>query len=205
MIKKKIIIIGAGQNGKVVRNVLAKDHKIAVTGFLDDAKRGKEVLGKIRDFLKFKKRGYEFFISIGDNAVRSKVFLKLQKNGAKFVNAIHPLAYLEPSAKLGNNTMVGAFSYLNLNCSVGDNTFINNGCIIEHDVKIGAHGHLAPGVVTAGRVVVGDKVFIGLGAILRDGIVVGDNVIICAGSNVVADIKSNSMYYGNPAKFIRNI
>lgn len=205
MTKKKVIIVGAGQNGQVIRNILIKNSKITVLGFLDDAKNGREVIGKTADFLKFEKRGCEFFISIGDNVARSKVFLKMQKNGAKFVNAIHPTACIETPVALSKNVMIGAFSYLNVNVSVGDNTFINNGCIIEHDVKIGAHCHLAPGVITAGETVVGDGVFVGIGATLRDRIRIGNNSIIGAGSNVVSDAEAGSMYYGNPAKFIKKL
>lgn len=205
MTKKKVIIIGAGQNGQVVKNIISLNKNTKVIGFLDDVKRSREIIGKTADFLKFKKRGCEFFISVGDNKARSKIFLKMQNGGAKFVNAIHPSAYLESSASLGKNVMIGAFSYLNVNASVGDNTFINNGCIIEHDVKIGAHCHLAPGVVTAGETVIGDGVFVGIGATLRDRIKVGNNSIIGAGSNVVSDAEAGAMYYGNPAKFINPV
>ncbi|MDP3710344.1 MAG: acetyltransferase [bacterium] len=202
---KEVIIIGAGQNGQVVKNIISLDKNTKVIGFLDDAKHGREIVGLVADFLKFKKRGCEFFISVGDNEVRSKIFLKLQKNNVKFINAIHPSSCIESSASLGRNIMIGAFSYLNVNCVVGDNTFINNGCIIEHDVNIGAHCHLAPGVVTAGETVIGDRVFVGIGAMLRDRIRIGNNSVIGAGSNVVSDTKAGAMYYGNPAKFVKKL
>lgn len=197
---KKIIIVGAGQNGCVIKNILSLDSNNQVMGFLDDAKKRADILGKINDFLKYNE--YYFFISIGENVSRKNVYLTLKKGGARFINVIHPAAVIEKNVRLGENVMIGAFTYININAKIDNNSFINNGCIIEHDNTIGEHTHLAPGVVSAGMVAIGNNVFVGINSSIRDKVRIGNYCTIGAGSNVVADCEPSRMYYGNPAKII---
>ena len=53
-----------------------------------------------------------------------------------------------------------------------------------------------------GRVIIGDNVYIGANSIVLCNTKIGDNVIIGAGSVVTGDIPNNSVYAGNPARFI---
>ena len=83
--------------------------------------------------------------------------------------------------------------------SVGDDvTFASNVRILAHDastVKAGAH-------TKVGIVRIGNNVFIGADSVVLCNTRIGDNVIIGAGSVVTRDIPSNSVYAGNPAKYI---
>lgn len=56
-----------------------------------------------------------------------------------------------------------------------------------------------------GSITVGNNVFIGLDSIIMPGVNIGNNVIIGAGSIVTKDVPDNSIYAGNPAKFISTI
>ena len=56
-----------------------------------------------------------------------------------------------------------------------------------------------------GRVSIGDNVFIGAESVVLPNVNIGDNVVIGANSTVTKDIPSNSVYAGNPAKFICTI
>lgn len=200
--RQKIIIIGAGQNGKVVENILRLNPSYELAGFLDDHKIGVEILGSVADYKKFQDKNL-FFLSLGYNQLRKKIFTELETAGVKFINAIHPTAVIEKNVVLGHNIMIGALTYININTQIGDNTIINNGCLIEHDNKIGKHCHITPGVITAGEVTIEDEAFIGIGSTIRDRITIGKNCLIGAHSNVAANTDPNSVYYGNPAKFIK--
>lgn len=83
--------------------------------------------------------------------------------------------------------------------SVGnDVTLSSNVRLLAHDastVKIGVHTKI-------GIVSIGNNVFIGADTIVLCNTRIGDNVIIGAGSVVTCDIPSDSVYAGNPAKFI---
>lgn len=83
--------------------------------------------------------------------------------------------------------------------SVGDNvTLSSNVRLLAHDAstaKAGAHTKI-------GIVRIGNNVFVGADSIVLCNTRIGDNVIIGAGSVVTHDVPSNSVYAGNPAKYI---
>lgn len=199
---KKVIIIGGSENGHILENIL-KLSGYEVSGFLDDSKTGGNILGKVADFTKFRDQECHFFVGIGSNAPRQKIYLMLKEAGARFINAIHPKATIEAGVKLGKNVMVGAHAYINIRTTVGDNTLINNSCNVDHDNIIGSHCHLAPAAVTGGGVKIGDGTFVGLNVTIRDHKTVGENVIVGMASAVVTDIPDGLTIVGNPAKPIK--
>jgi serine acetyltransferase len=58
---------------------------------------------------------------------------------------------------------------------------------------------------SAGRVKIGNNVFIGQNAMILKGVTIGNNVIIGANSLVNKDIPDNTVYAGNPARYITSI
>lgn len=82
---------------------------------------------------------------------------------------------------------------------------IGEDCIISTDVLIMAHDAspaLTNGYTKMGRVSIGNHVFIGHGSTVLCGVTIGDNVIIGANSLINRDIPSNTVYAGNPARYI---
>ena len=83
--------------------------------------------------------------------------------------------------------------------SVGDDVTLATGVkLLAHDAstaRCGAHTKI-------GIVKIGNNVFIGANSIVLCDTRIGDNVIIGAGSVVSRDIPSNSVYAGNPVRFI---
>ena len=50
-----------------------------------------------------------------------------------------------------------------------------------------------------------DRVVVWANSVICGGVVIGENSIIGANSLVVKDVPPNSVYAGNPAKFIREV
>ena len=66
------------------------------------------------------------------------------------MNKIHPLAYVSPDAKLGDNVEVGPFAFIDANTEIGDGCRILNHATILNHVKIGRNCSVFPGAVVGG-------------------------------------------------------
>lgn len=90
---------------------------------------------------------------------------------------------------------------------IGDGTRIGPNCsITDSDIHcLNIQRRDQPCVENDRPVIIGKNVFIGMGAIILKGVTIGDNSIVGAGSIVVKDVEPNSIYAGNPARFIRKL
>ncbi|RXE89254.1 acyltransferase [Pseudoalteromonas sp. A757] len=111
--------------------------------------------------------------------------------------------------------------------SIGDNACLQGTAIVSYQsVKIGDNALFGPNVIimdcdghtlknrnapdevsrlVARPVSIGNNVWIGYGAIINKGVTIGDNAVIGAGSVVTKDVPANTMFAGNPARFIRQL
>ena len=142
-----------------------------------------------------------FFIAVGDNAARSRIFEQFASKNLFPSNAIHSSAVIDPTADLAKTgVMVSAGALINPLAQIGKGVICNTGCIIEHECRVGDFAHIGPGAVLCGNVTVGEQTFVGANAVIRQGIQVGKNVMIGAGAVVVKDIPDNTTVMGVPAK-----
>ena len=143
---------------------------------------------------------YDFFIGIGENHIRRKIY---EINiSIDFINAIHSSAQIGSTIKFGKGVLVGPNVTVNALSKIGNGVICNSGSIIEHECEIGDFAHIAPGAVLCGNVEIGDNTFIGANTVVKQGIRIGENVVIGAGSVVTRDIENNQTVVGNPARKI---
>jgi len=69
-------------------------------------------------------------------------------------------SFVHPSAKIGKNVFIGAFSYIAENVEIGDDTKISPQVYIGTDTKIGSSNTIHPGVKIYNRSVIGSRVII---------------------------------------------
>lgn len=141
-----------------------------------------------------------YFISIGDNNIRQKVYTQLMQHHTTPVNAIHRSAIISPTAKLQDGILVAAGAVINPLSEIGKGVICNTSSSIDHECIVGNFSHIAPGAILCGNVTVGFHSFIGAGSVVRQGITIGNNVMIGAGCIVVKNIPDNAIMVGNPQK-----
>ncbi len=206
MESKKIILIGYSGHAFVVHSIFASTNK-KVWAYCDAALKESnpfslQYLGaENQENVQFYFLENDFFISIGDNNTRAKVYESLAQKNFYPVNAIHSSAIICPTVNISENgVMICAGVIINPLSKIGKGVICNTGSIIEHDCVVENFAHIAPGAVLCGNVSIGANSFIGAGTVVKQGITIGRNVIVGAGSVVVKNIPDNATVYGNPAK-----
>lgn len=113
--------------------------------------------------------------------------------------------------RIGKNCILGS------NCvvvrgSANENTILDDGvnmapgCCIGHGTFIGKNTHLANNLSIGGSVDLGSYNFYGCGAVVNPGVKVKvSDVILGAGSTLTKSLDTSGVYYGIPAKKIKNI
>ena len=111
---------------------------------------------------------------------------------------------------LPNVYTIGYGCFINYSSLISAYTILHNFVTINRNVSIGHHCILhdfvtiSPGTNIAGQCEIGDGTFIGVGTTILNHIKIGKNVIIGAGSLVTKNVPDNTVYYGSPAKYIRD-
>lgn len=200
-----MIIIGYSGHGFVVCGIIKAAGKI-ITGYCDSEEKsynpfslsyfGKE--DSAAAIAAFQQN--DFFISIGDNSIREKVYNKLAQLKLLPANVIHPSAIIDSSSFIqSNGVMIAAGAIINPLAKIGAGAICNTGSIIEHECVVGDFAHIGPGTILCGNVKVGNCSFVGAGAVVRQGITIGNNAIIGAGAVVVKDVAGGTTVVGIPA------
>jgi acetyltransferase-like isoleucine patch superfamily enzyme len=122
---------------------------------------------------------------------------------------------------IGNNVFIGPFVEIQKDVLIGNNTKIQSHTFICELVKIGNFCFIGHGVMFINDLFqnggpaggdknlwketnIGNNVSIGSNATILP-VRICDNVVIGAGSVVTKNISKSGIYFGNPAKFIREI
>ncbi len=79
-------------------------------------------------------------------------------NAQKEQSGIESSAYVHPTARIGKNVFIGAFTYIAENVEIGDGCKINTQTYIGSDTKIGNNCILFPGVKIYHSCVIGNRV-----------------------------------------------
>ncbi|GAB2829403.1 acetyltransferase [Ferruginibacter profundus] len=142
-----------------------------------------------------------FFIAIGDNTIREKVYRALAANNLYPGNAVHPSAVIDASATIAaTGVMIAANAVINPLAKIGVGAICNTGSIIEHECVVGDFAHIGPGAVLCGNVKLGHNSFVGANAVVKQGISIGNNVMIGAGAVVLKNVPDNVTVVGVPAQ-----
>ena len=203
----KIAIVGAGELGKQVLEIVNTEGKYITVGFFDDSlssnkAHGLTILGSTDTILEqFSLNKFDGLIfAIGYKHLDKKQAFLEQFSSIPFYSTIHPSAVIEPTAIIDKGVIVYANCYVGHRCKLKNGSIVNVGCNIPHDNIIKSCSFLSVGVQMGGGTTIGSCTFIGVGATISDGLQLTNNVTIGAGSVVIKDINESGTYIGVPAK-----
>ena len=208
---KKLIIIGNGDQSRVIQNIILKQKKFKLFYFVktNNFKRKKDnFLPRIKEIkfdhdFKNKINKYYFVCSITNNYKRSKIINIMNKRykNIKWASIICSSSDVSKFSKINEGSIIGENVYIGPETIIGKHCFINNNSKIEHHNNFENYASTAPNVKTGGNVKIGEFSYIGLGSIIIHNIKLNKNVVVGAKSLILNDCKSNSTYFGSPAKF----
>lgn len=199
---ERLLVLGAGGHARVVVSAL-QDAGRPPQKILDDdsGKWGRKILGiPIDGPIERHGSGADLAIAaFGDNRLRAK---KVAESGSRWTTAVHPSAFVHPSASLGEGTVVCAGAVVQPEVVIGAHSIVNTGASVDHDCELGDFAHVAPGARLAGSVRIGAGTLVGIGAVIVPGVVVGEWVRIGAGAAVTGDLPSQCVAVGVPARIL---
>ncbi len=110
-------------------------------------------------------------------------------------------------AQIGKNVFFGESVYVELEnarlLKIGDGSVLSAFCkIILHDSSLNNVDNFD---VLYGKVVIGKNVYIGSGSIILPGTEIGEGTIVGAGSLVKGVLRKNSVYAGNPIRYLSSV
>ena len=213
---KKIIIFGGGGHAKIIQDCIQLIRNYKVVGFIDK-KNYDSSLSKKMKYLGVAKNLNQIIkgqnlqnilgvVAIGSNITRKEIVLEVKKinNSFKWANIIHPSAIISNTAKIGTGNMFLAGSIICSDAKIDNHVSINTGTHLDHDNVFSDFSSTGPGVATGGNVKVGKLSFLGIGSTIKHNVSIGDNTVVGGQSFVNKNCKSNSLYYGVPAKRIKH-
>ena len=213
---KKIVIFGSGCHAKVVFSEIMRLKNYNFLGFVDDlSAKGKKVirlenknysnLGKINDLRN--KKNICGVIGVGSSILRKKICDEINSKlkNFKFENIISKNSIVDKNVKFGKGNVIISNSVINTGTILGNHCLINTSSSIDHDNIFEDFAGTGPGVVTGGKVKVGKMSYIGIGSVIKNTINIGKNTFIGGSSFVNKNCSSNSLYFGVPAKKIKNL
>lgn len=209
---KKIVIVGAGGQGKNISLLLEQVGGWDILGYADDnlqlkgkLVRGHLVLGPVNDVFRSLDTVSVVFAIGRSSVVREKVsFLKSLQKNFLFPNIIHPTVSFNPSdVTLGEGNVINANVVLTTGITLGSFNYLNRCSSVSHDVTIGNFCFIHAGVHLSGGCVLGDNTWLGVNSTLIEGLKIGDDATVGAGTVVLKDVDENAIMVGNPAKILR--
>lgn len=142
-----------------------------------------------------------WIVAIGDNAVRRQVHLQLLPMPSSPVTVVHPAAWVDPLAHIGDGTYVAAGAVVQI-AHVGTGCIINTGAVVSHDCQITDFVHIAPRATLCGAVCVESFAFIGAGSVIKQGHCVGCRATVGCGAAVIRNVMPNTVVVGVPGRVL---
>jgi sugar O-acyltransferase (sialic acid O-acetyltransferase NeuD family) len=210
----RVVIVGAGGHAREVADILRHGVREGASprllGFVaDDPENypaevgGVPFLGDWGWFDTADPEGLAVICAVGLPQLRRHLAGRAQARGITFASAVSPLAYVSPTAQLGEGVMVFPHAFVSAGSSLGDHAVVNVGASVSHDARVRPFATLGPGVRVAGHAEVGEGCYLGIGSSVIDRVSIGAWATVGGGACVTEDLRENVTAVGVPARVIK--
>jgi sugar O-acyltransferase (sialic acid O-acetyltransferase NeuD family) len=207
--KKRLVIVGAGEFGSIAKHYFSKYSSSEVVAFsAEDAYitsplvDGLPVIPFEELTVRFPPTDFLLFIAVTYtklNRIRSRLFESSKKVGYEMASFVSPFAYLDSEVLVKENTFIFEHNVIQRGAMIGSNVILWSGNHVGHRAKIQNNCYISSHVTISGYTQIGENCFLGVNSCFGDGLVVGDDCFINMGTVVTKNCDSDSIYSGNPA------
>lgn len=140
--RMNLLILGAGSQGQVVKEIaeaLGVFHKIA---FLDDDPHNELAIDSCENFKKYVDLYPIALPSFGDCQLRARWIEWLEEAGFILPTLIHPMATVSPSGAVDAGTIVEAKVIIGAGARIAKGCIISSGAIVDLNARVGEYCHV---------------------------------------------------------------
>jgi len=210
-----VVIYGAGGFGREIASLLKAVNLVEPTwnmlGYIDDDKtklgmkdRYGEVLGT-GEFLNTYPKPLQVIIAIATPRHRVGIVKRITNPLISWPNLIAPdVKIFDAEAfNIGIGNILFYSCRISCEVTIGDFNLMNSIVSLGHDAVVGSYNVMMPNTRISGESTVGDANFFGVNSLMLQGLKVGDNTRIGAASVIMRNTKNDHLYFGNPARIVK--
>src|SRR5258707_10312150 len=207
---RKIVIVGAGEQGELACEYLTHDSPHEVVAFAVEAefRDRDELFGRpVVPFDEMAERygpdDHRAFVAISStqlNRVRMRLYREVKELGYTCESYVSSHAFVWRDVEIGENSFVFENNVLQYGVRVGDNVILWSGDHVGHQTSIDDHCFVSSHVVISGFCKIGSACFLGVNSCFADNLTVAPDCVVGAGAVVVKDTEPRRVYVGNPAR-----
>lgn len=200
---RALAIYGGGGHGKSLIDLVLALGAYDLAAVIDDGLpagtevMGLKVLGGAEALSGLIERGVRLMVNavggVGDMMSRVRVFQRVLEAGFACPTLVHPMALVEPTARLADGVQVFSYAYVGSEAEVGFGAIVNTGAVVSHDCRLGAYVNVAPGALLAGGVEVGGGALIGMGVTINLNVVIGRGARVGNSAVVKRDVPAGAV------------
>jgi sugar O-acyltransferase (sialic acid O-acetyltransferase NeuD family) len=199
----KLVIYGGGGHAKSLIDLIRAESKYQIVGILDDSMPvgslvlDVPVLGNGTMLVDLRRKRVGLAVNavggIGSITPRLQVYERLKLAGFRCPSVIHPRAYVEPTASVGEGAQLFFNAYVGSETKIGFGCIVNTGAILSHDCLLGDFVNISPGAILAGAVTIKERALVGMGVTINLNVIVGAGARVGNSAVIKADVPENGI------------
>ena len=165
--RMNLLILGAGSQGPVVKEIAEAIGVFDEIAFLDDDPDNPLAIGPLSDCSHLQHRFPMAIASFGDSQLRRHYTDLLESLGYVVPTLKHPSATISPSAVIDRSAVIEARCIISANTTIGRGAILSSAAVIEAGAKVGEFAHVGASATVAKNEKVASGLRIPAGSIVR--------------------------------------